>query len=66
MKPLKPGQFCTINNTLYRAKKRTLGCNGCAFNNPFTCPNIRDSRADIAKQQSGLDCTTYNVIFVRN
>lgn len=40
MKPLKPGQLCTVNNQLYRAKKRIRDCYGCDLN-VYTCPNIR-------------------------
>ena len=39
-KKLKPGQLHTINNQVYRVKKRECGCYGCAFNNVMLCPNI--------------------------
>lgn len=41
MKSLKPGQLCTINRTVYRAKKRVLDCKGCSLDSPFTCPNMK-------------------------
>lgn len=40
MKPLKPGQLCTINQQVYRAKKRTIGCLGCDLDHYLKCPNI--------------------------
>ena len=60
MKTPKPGQFCTIKNKVYRAKKRTYGCSGCALNNPFFCPNI--GRRNGTQQ---LDCVGKQIILVR-
>jgi hypothetical protein len=57
---LKPGQLCMINNTLYRAKKRENGCNGCALDN-ITCPNIADSR----NGEQLLNCSIDNIILKR-
>lgn len=63
---LKPGQFCTINNTLYRAKKRDvtkfLECTGCALNNFFTCPNICYANYNKQKQ---IDCDKHSIILVK-
>lgn len=63
---LKPGQLCTINHVVYRAKKRDvtkfLECTGCALNSFFACPNI--SYANCNKLPE-VDCDTYNVILVR-
>lgn len=39
MKLPKPGQFVVINDVYYRARK-SYTCNGCALDNPFTCPNV--------------------------
>lgn len=44
MKTPKPGQLITLNNCVYRAKKRTFGCNGCDLNSITLCPNIVDRR----------------------
>lgn len=59
MKTPKPGQLCTIKNKVYRAKKRTFGCSGCALNNPFFCPNIG------RRNEIPLDCVQNEIILVR-
>lgn len=61
MKTPKPGQFCTINGIVYRAKRRINKCKGCALDNIFTCPNIVDSRNGIRP----LECSLYNIILVK-
>ena len=61
MKTPKPGQFCIINKVLYRAKKRTCGCTGCALDNFLLCPNIVDSR----NGKRLLECSLNNIILVR-
>lgn len=39
---LKPGQLCTIDNHVYRARRRTFGCFGCIFDDKFfTCPGVK-------------------------
>ena len=55
----KPGQFYWHNGILYRAKKRTFRCHGCALDN-FLCPNIVDSRNGVRP----LDCALNNIILV--
>jgi len=40
IKTPKPGQFCTINGVIYRAKNRIMGCRECVLNDPFLCPNV--------------------------
>lgn len=63
---LKPGQLCTINGVLYRAKKRNvrnfLECTGCALNDFFTCPNICYANYNKQKQ---IDCDKYNIILTK-
>ena len=61
MQTPKPGQFCTINGALFRAKKRINGCEGCALNDIIMCPNITDSRNRIPV----LECSVKNIILVR-
>lgn len=61
MKTPKPGQLCTINNTVYRARKRHNGCEGCSLNSLILCPNIVDSRN--GKQL--LECAITNIILVK-
>jgi hypothetical protein len=62
MKTPKPGQLCTINNSVYRAKRRTYGCEGCALNDIILCPNITDRRNG---GRNVLDCDLNNIILVR-
>lgn len=61
MKTPKPGQFCTINGTVYRAKKRIRDCQGCALDNILLCPNIVDRR----KEKPELECELNNIILIR-
>lgn len=61
MKTPKPGQFCTINGVLYRAKKRINNCSGCALDNILLCPNIVDRR----KAKPELDCELNNIILIK-
>lgn len=61
MKTPKPGQFCTIDGVVYRAKKRTHDCDGCALDNIILCPNIVDRRKD--KPQ--LECELNNIILIK-
>ena len=66
MKRIKPGQLCTINKVLYRAKKRTsenfMSCTGCALNNPFSCPNISFKNVE---NKNPLNCDIDGLIFVK-
>jgi len=56
---LKPGQLCTINGNVYRARKRTSGCFGCIFYDCFfTCPGVKDSRTKKRK----IDCVLNAII----
>lgn len=59
---MKPGQFIAVRGCLYRIKRRTNGCDGCALDNPFTCPNIQDSRRRSTPQ---LECLINDIILVR-
>lgn len=61
MMNLKPGQLCTINRVVYRAKRRTYKCYGCALNNLIDCPNIVDSRNGHAQ----IACAENNILLVR-
>ena len=54
----KPGQYCSVNGVVYRAVKRTNGCQGCSLNNLLTCPGIIDSKT----QSKEIDCATQNII----
>ncbi len=57
---MKPGQLCTINNVVYRAKKRTYGCTGCALNSIDMCPEITDFRS-----QRKINCDIHGIILIR-
>ena len=61
MKTPKPGQYIWINGVQYRAKRRICGCNGCALDDFFRCPNIVDYRN--GKKQ--LECYDNDIILVR-
>ena len=61
MKTPKPGQLCTINNAVYRAKRRINGCYGCALNSIVMCPNVVDSR----NGHPLLECAINDIILVR-
>ena len=55
---LKPGQLCTLNHNVFRAKKREYGCEGCYFENAFfTCPGIQNKNK--AKK---IDCLSLGII----
>lgn len=58
MTSLKPGNLATIHNTVYRAKKRTNGCEGCDLNDFFRCPMIVDKR----REEPKIDCLLHGVI----
>lgn len=56
MKRIKPGQFVTIGNFVYRAKARTAGCNGCDLNDLRLCPRVKKkSKAEPPIVNCGLD-----------
>ena len=61
MKTPKPGQFCTIAGVVYRAKKRTNNCTGCALDSFLLCPNIVDHRREKPQLESELN----NIVLVR-
>lgn len=66
MKTIKPGQLCTINHVLYRAKRKESGhfldCTGCALNNPMSCPNIAFTNCD---NKTPINCESDGLIFVK-
>lgn len=57
MKPLKPGQLCTINDEVYRAKRKTSLCKGCSFDFA-SCPNQWVGR----NPKLSIDCITHWII----
>ena len=59
MKKIKAGQLCTINETVFRAKNATDGCQGCDLNNIFLCPNVVDRRFS----EPTYSCSIDGIIF---
>lgn len=61
MKRPRPGQYVSVStsDSVYRAKKRTCGCNGCVLSNLLVCPNIRDKRFE---QEPEIDCIGSDII----
>ena len=59
-KSLSPGRIYKINGIVVRAK-RQYNCNGCIFNNPFSCPRVKDLKN--LKEQSP-SCIKNEIIFI--
>ena len=59
MKTPKPGQYVSINNVVYRARKRKNGCERCILNDILLCPMIVDSRFEHGPE---IDCNRYDII----
>ena len=59
-KSLSPGRIYKINGIVVRAK-RQYNCNGCVFNNPFSCPRVNDSK-DL--KEKPLSCIEDRIIFI--
>lgn len=60
-KKLSPGRIYKINGIIVRAK-RQYDCNGCIFNNPFSCPRVNDSK-DLNNKEV-LSCIEDGIIFI--
>lgn len=58
---IKPGQLITVNNTVYKARKRECGCRGCDLNDYSLCPSVIDSTT----KEKRYDCAMYQVILKR-
>lgn len=55
----KPGQYCSVNGSVYRAVKRTtIGCQGCCLYDILLCPGVIDSRSG----EKQIDCAKYNIV----
>lgn len=61
MKPIKPGQFYWHNGSLFRAVKRSNGCEGCALDGFFSCPNVKAKNS----HQKRPNCELNQIIFVK-
>ena len=53
---IRKGQLCTINNTVYQARERDVGCNGCSLDSIAICPNVGSKK---------VECSLNNIILVR-
>lgn len=60
-KKLSPGRIYKINGIIVRAK-RQYDCDGCIFNNPFSCPRVNDSK-DLNNKET-LSCIEDGIIFI--
>lgn len=60
-KKLSPGRIYKINGIIVRAK-RQYDCDGCIFNNPFSCPRVDDSK-DLNNKEL-LSCIEDGIIFI--
>lgn len=60
---IKPGQLITINNVVYRAYKKTVGCIGCDLCDILLCPCIKDLR--FGPLGNRYNCAMYGVILKR-
>lgn len=61
-KKLSPGRIYKIKNVIVRAK-RQYNCKGCIFDNPFSCPRVRDLRDLNSKEVTS--CIEDGIIFIR-
>lgn len=59
-KKFSPGRIYKINGIIVRAK-RQYDCNGCIFNNPFSCPRVNDSKNP---NEEPLSCIEDGIIFI--
>ena len=59
-KNLSPGRIYKIDGIIVRAK-RQYDCNGCIFNNPFSCPRVNDSKDP---NEEPLSCIEDGIIFI--
>jgi hypothetical protein len=59
-KIISPGRIYKINGIIVRAK-RQYDCNGCIFNNPFSCPRVNDSKDP---NEEPLSCIEDGIIFI--
>lgn len=57
-KNLSPGRIYKINGIVVRAKRQAT-CEGCIFDNPFSCPRIVDSKREIT-----CTCREDGIIFI--
>lgn len=59
-KIISPGRIYKINGIIVRAK-RQYDCNGCIFDNPFSCPRVNDSKDP---NEEPLSCIEDGIIFI--
>ena len=57
-KKLSPGRIYKLNGIVVRAKRQTT-CEGCVFDNLFSCPRVVDAKSEIT-----CTCREDEIIFV--
>ena len=57
-KKLSPGRIYKINGIVVRAKRQAT-CEGCVFDNLFSCPKVVDAKSEIT-----CTCREDEIIFV--
>ena len=57
-KKLSPGRIYKINGIAVRAKRQAT-CEGCVFDNLFSCPKVVDAKSEIT-----CTCREDEIIFV--
>lgn len=57
-KKFSPGRIYKLNGIVVRAKRQTT-CNGCIFDNLFSCPRVVDAKSEIT-----YTCREDSVIFI--
>ena len=57
-KKLSPGRIYKLNGIVVRAKRQAT-CEGCVFDNLFSCPRVVDSKREITST-----CREDEIIFV--
>lgn len=60
IKNLSPGRIYKINGIVVRAK-RQYNCNWCIFNNPFSCPRVKDLKN---LNEESPSCIEDGIIFI--
>ena len=57
-KKLSPGRIYKLNGIVVRAKRKAT-CEGCVFDNLFSCPRVVDAKSEIT-----CTCREDEIIFV--
>lgn len=63
MKTFHPGTIYKVNDVIVRAKKSS-SCEGCIFDNMFSCPKVKDKRQR-GYTDNEILCYEKSIIFVK-